>query len=59
VTVEMVTLLTVPEIAEALRVSKMTVYRLINTGEIKVIKVGKAIRIPESELNRILNSAWD
>jgi excisionase family DNA binding protein len=40
--------LTVQEFASMLRVAQMTVYRLIENGEIEgVIRVGKSYRIPE------------
>ena len=48
------TLLTVTEVAEAMRVSNMTVYRLIKTGQLPAVRVGKNYRIRESELHRFL-----
>jgi excisionase family DNA binding protein len=36
------------ELAALLRVSPMTIYRLIHTGELEAIKVGRRYRIPES-----------
>ena len=39
-------LLTVAEMAAMLRVSTMTIYRLINAGELRTIRVGRSIRIP-------------
>lgn len=44
---EDVRVLTVVEVAHALRVSKMTVYRLIKAGELKTVKVGRSFRIHE------------
>jgi excisionase family DNA binding protein len=41
-------LMTVAEIAERWRVSKMTVYRLVHAGTLRSIKVGRSIRVPES-----------
>lgn len=38
--------LTVTEVAASLRISKMTVYRLIHTGELPSIRVGRTFRIP-------------
>ncbi len=43
--------LTVAEVAEALRVSTMTVYRLVNTGELPAMRVGKNIRIRATDLD--------
>jgi len=41
---------TVNEIAKELRVSKQTVYKWVKQGKVKAVKIDKAIRIPESEL---------
>ncbi len=40
-------MLTVAECAEQMRVSKMTVYRLVHDGEIRAYKIGASLRIPE------------
>ena len=37
-----------------MRVSNMTVYRLIKSGELPAVRVGKGYRIRESELQRFL-----
>ena len=47
-------LLTVAEVAELLRVSNMTVYRLIKAGQIGAIRVGKNYRIPQADLDDYL-----
>jgi excisionase family DNA binding protein len=47
-------LLTVREVAEALRVSTMTVYRLIRAGELASTRVGKGYRIRAGDLDRYL-----
>lgn len=44
--------LTVTEVAELLRVSKMTVYRMVNTREIESTRVGRAFRILAGEFYR-------
>jgi excisionase family DNA binding protein len=46
--------LTVSEVAETLRVSDMTIYRLISSGEIMAIKVGRSYRIPAEALDEWL-----
>ena len=46
--------LTVTEVAANLRVSNMTVYRLINTGGLPAVRIGKSFRIREDDLNRYL-----
>jgi excisionase family DNA binding protein len=47
-------LLTVAEVADLLRVSNMTVYRLIKAGQIGAIRVGKNYRIPQHDLDSYL-----
>ncbi|HEX6130089.1 MAG TPA: helix-turn-helix domain-containing protein [Actinomycetota bacterium] len=46
--------LTVAEVAAAMRVSTMTVYRLIKTGELAAVRVGHNYRIREADLERYL-----
>jgi excisionase family DNA binding protein len=48
------TLLTVAEVASIMRVSNMTVYRLIRCGDLPAIRVGKNYRIREAEAQRYL-----
>ena len=45
---------TVGEVARQLRVSNMTVYRLINAGELPAVRVGKSFRLLEDDVNRYL-----
>ena len=40
--------LTVAEFADMMRVSTMTVYRLVHAGELPAIRFGRSFRIPES-----------
>lgn len=47
-------LLTVAEVAETLRVSNMTVYRLIKSRELPAIRVGKNFRIRQQDLTDYL-----
>ncbi len=47
-------LLTVAEVAATMRVSNMTVYRLIKASELPAIRVGKNYRIRESDMDRYL-----
>ncbi len=49
-------LLTVSEVATTMRVSNMTVYRLIKSGQLGAIRVGKNYRIRESEVDRYLKA---
>jgi excisionase family DNA binding protein len=48
--------LTVAEVAAAMRVSTMTVYRLIKSGELAAVRVGHHYRIRESDLERYLTA---
>ena len=47
-------LLTVGEVAEVMRVSNMTVYRLIKSGQLAAIRVGKNYRIRRRDVRRYL-----
>ncbi|GAA1683003.1 hypothetical protein GCM10009830_32750 [Glycomyces endophyticus] len=49
--------LTVTEVAELMRVSKMTVYRLVHNGEIAAVRVGRSFRVPESAVKTYLSEA--
>jgi excisionase family DNA binding protein len=46
--------LTVGEVARVLRVSNMTVYRLINSGQLPAVRVGKSYRLREEDVDRYL-----
>jgi excisionase family DNA binding protein len=48
-------LLTVAEVAATMRVSNMTVYRLINHGDLPALRVGKNYRIRESDVDVFLS----
>lgn len=47
-------LLTVGEVASLMRVSNMTVYRLIKSGQLAAIRVGKNYRIRRNDIDRYL-----
>lgn len=47
-------LLTVREVAEMMRVSTMTVYRLIKAGELTATRVGHSYRIFDTDVNDYL-----
>lgn len=49
-------LLTVREVAAVMRVSTMTVYRLIKAGALHAIRVGRSFRIRRSDLNRFFEA---
>jgi excisionase family DNA binding protein len=46
--------LTVAEVAGLVRVSTMTVYRLIKSGELAAVRVGKSYRIREDDVDAFL-----
>lgn len=45
--------MTVGEIAAVLRVTPMTVYRLIQNGKLTAIQIGRQYRVPTVEVRRI------
>jgi excisionase family DNA binding protein len=48
--------LTVAEVADMMRVSKMTVYRLVHSGELPAIRFGRSFRVPETAVVEAINS---
>jgi len=46
--------LTVAEVADIMRVSTMTVYRLIKAVELRAVRVGKSYRLAEDDVDRYL-----
>jgi len=46
--------LTPKEFADRLSISRWTVYAWIQTGQIQSVKIGRLVRIPESEVDRIV-----
>lgn len=50
--------LTVAEVAEAMRVSKMTVYRLVHAGTLPAVQVGRSFRIPERAVQDYLRESY-
>lgn len=48
--------LTVAEVAELMRVSKMTVYRLVHSGELPAVRFGRSFRVPESAVLSAANN---
>ena len=51
-------LLTVSEVAESLRVSDMTVYRLIKAGDLRALQIGKSYRLREEDVDAFLSSRF-
>jgi excisionase family DNA binding protein len=50
--------LTVAEVAAMMRVSKMTVYRLVHGGELPAARVGRSFRVPRHAVEEYLRSAY-
>jgi excisionase family DNA binding protein len=41
-----------------MRVSKMTVYRLVHSGELPAVRVGRSFRVPEKAVHAYLEGAF-
>ena len=52
------TFLTVAEVADIMRVSKMTVYRLVHSGELPAVRVGRSFRVHETAVNKYLDASY-
>jgi excisionase family DNA binding protein len=50
--------LTVAEVAATMRVSKMTVYRLVHSGELPAVRVGRSFRVTEHDVNEYLRKSF-
>ena len=48
--------LTVAEVADMMRVSTMTVYRMVHAGEMPAIRFGRSFRIPESAVVAVIQT---
>ena len=51
-------LLDISEVATALRVSNMTVYRLIHDGRLPASRVGRSFRVERSDLDAYLDVSY-
>ena len=49
--------LTIYEIALMMRISKMSAYRLIHSGELEAIRVGRSYRVPEQAVISYMRGA--
>lgn len=52
------TFMTVAEVASVMRVSKMTVYRLVHSGELPAVRVGRSFRVPEKAVHEYLRESY-
>lgn len=50
--------LTIAEVATTMRVSKMTVYRLVHNGELPAVRVGRSFRVTEKDVNEYLQKSF-
>ncbi|QDO89864.1 helix-turn-helix domain-containing protein [Ornithinimicrobium ciconiae] len=50
--------MTVAEVAAVMRVSKMTVYRLVHSGELPSVRVGRSFRVPEKAVTAYLEDSY-
>ena len=50
--------MTVTEVAQLMRVSKMTVYRLVNQGDLPAVRIGRGYRIREEDVHSYLDSRY-
>lgn len=49
-------ILTIEEFAQIMKVSKITVYRMIKSGQIPAVKFGKSWRINKATINNLFES---
>ena len=49
--------LTVAEVAEMCRVSRMTVYRWVHAGDLPAVRFGKSFRVPEAAIQTFMEQA--
>lgn len=50
--------LTIAEVAAKMRVSKMTVYRMVHSGELPALRVGRSFRVTEEDVNEYLRRSF-
>lgn len=50
--------LTVAEVAAIMRVSKMTVYRMVHAGDLPAIRVGRSFRVPQDQVDTYLRNSF-
>ncbi|MGB3762176.1 MAG: helix-turn-helix domain-containing protein [Ornithinimicrobium sp.] len=50
--------MTVAEVATLMRVSKMTVYRLVHNNELPAIRVGRSFRVPSAAVQDYLSESY-
>ncbi len=53
------TLLTIKDVMTRLQVSRATIYRLIERGELKPFKIGRSLRFDEQDLDAFIDKKKD
>ena len=51
------TFLTVAEVADMLRVSRMTVYRWVHAGDLPAVRFGRSFRVPQQAVDVFMHNA--
>lgn len=49
--------MTIAEVADIMRVSKMTVYRLVHSGDLPAVRVGRSFRVHEAAVQDFLSES--
>jgi excisionase family DNA binding protein len=49
--------LSVADLAQVLQIGRNAAYELVNSGQIRIIRIGKNIRIPQASLLEYLDAA--
>lgn len=50
--------LTIAEVAAVMRVSKMTVYRIVHSGELPATRVGRSFRVRDVDVDEYLKKSF-
>jgi excisionase family DNA binding protein len=50
-----VVLLTIPEVATTLRISRSSVYRLFDSGQVRWVTIGSSHRVSSAEIDRFIS----
>jgi excisionase family DNA binding protein len=50
--------LTIAEVAAMMRVSKMTVYRIVHNGDLPAVRVGRSFRVTEKDVNEYIQRSF-
>ena len=46
--------LTVAEVADVMRVSRMTVYRMVHSGQMPAVRMGRSFRVPAKAVEDLI-----